>query len=203
MLMTAAHRRQQGMALLMAIIVLVALTLGALALTRTVYTSTVIAGNLAFQRSAMLSSDLGVQAATQWLEGARDNVPLNTAKSCGVALQCSLDAEGGYRADRAPDGNGVTSWQTYWKNELDKYAKVVAKIDDAGNKVSYVIQRMCMTPGDPNDPGTKCVISPDDAKRKDGGVDGPKLPPIVYYRITVRVDGARGTVHLAQAMVSM
>lgn len=205
MLTAGRSPHQRGMALLMAIIVLVALTLGALALTRTVYTSTVIAGNLAFQRAAMAASDLGIEAAAKWLEDARDGI--NPAASvCGIALQCSLPPGGGYIAHRATDQGDATNWQAYWDNHLEAIAVTVPMDEQVagGNRVRYAIQRMCMREGNASDvKTTECVVSPDDNKCNSSGDCGAKLPPLVYYRITVRVDGPRGTVHLTQAMASM
>ena len=47
---------QRGIVMIVALVVLVAMTLAAIALTRTVYTSNIVAGNLAFQQAATHSA---------------------------------------------------------------------------------------------------------------------------------------------------
>ena len=55
--------RQRGISLMMSMIVLVALTLAGIALMRSVDTTTIIAGNLAFQQAATNSGDTGIETA--------------------------------------------------------------------------------------------------------------------------------------------
>ncbi len=56
-------RSQRGVILIITLIVLVAMTLASIAMVRSVDTSTVIAGNLAFKQSATASGDAGLEAA--------------------------------------------------------------------------------------------------------------------------------------------
>jgi len=196
MLKPLPPRRQDGMVLLMAIIVLVALTLGALALTRSVYTSNVIAGNLAFQRSATHSAELGIESALKWLEDNKGKVDA----TCAQTLFCK---QPGYLAHRAADSAGHANWLIYWDKALgiDNNAKEVST--QAGNRVLYAIQRMCMKDGDPLDATNECIVSPTQPANNEGGEAKPKEPSPVYYRITVRVEGPRNTRSLVQAMVSL
>ena len=62
------QKKQQGVVMIVALIVLVALILGSLALTKSVFTTNMIAGNLAFQKAATNSTDVGVEDAVAWLE---------------------------------------------------------------------------------------------------------------------------------------
>src|SRR5690606_5713691 len=104
------HRKQQGVVLLVAIIALVALTLAALAVTLSGDTSNVIAGNLAFQRSATHSAELGLEVAMQWLEASKTE----TAGNCGgPKLYCHQEKDG-YAATRLGDDQ-VRSWLDYWQ----------------------------------------------------------------------------------------
>ena len=59
---------QQGAVLLTALVLLVALMLGAASLMRMVESANQLAGNLAFKRAATLAADNGVEAAIDWLE---------------------------------------------------------------------------------------------------------------------------------------
>ena len=57
------HFHQQGLVLFVALIALVAMSLAAAALVRTVDTGVMVAGNLAFKQSATMSADSGITAA--------------------------------------------------------------------------------------------------------------------------------------------
>lgn len=69
---SAPAQRQRGVVLLIALIVLIAMTLAGLALWRSVDATNVIAGNLAFKESTLMSADRGLQAALVWLDGNRN-----------------------------------------------------------------------------------------------------------------------------------
>ena len=55
--------KQRGIVLFVALIALVAMTLAAIALVRSVDTANVISGNLAFRQGGMQASDIGIEAA--------------------------------------------------------------------------------------------------------------------------------------------
>jgi Tfp pilus assembly protein PilX len=59
--------KQRGVVLFFALISLLAIMLAAVALIRSVDTSTMIAGNLAFKQAATTSGDAGTEAAINWL----------------------------------------------------------------------------------------------------------------------------------------
>lgn len=205
MLSPRSARRQDGIVLLMAIIVLVALTLGALALTRSVYTTNVIAGNLAFQRAATNSAEIGVETAVSWLE---TNLAA-TSTDCGRKLHCDQVQEG-YLADRSGDTKGHTNWMSYWNAELEQASTQVVSADGAGNEVRYAIERMCSQSGDPTDSANSCTISPNPTAGECAGGSSCAAgernllsAPPVYYRITVLVRGPRNTRSLVQAMVAL
>ena len=54
---------QQGMVLLIALVVLVAVMVAGIAMIRSVDTATLVAGNLAFEQAATHAADRGVEAA--------------------------------------------------------------------------------------------------------------------------------------------
>lgn len=199
------------MVLILALIVLVALTLAAVALTRSVGTSNVVAGNLAFQQAATHSADVGVETAVRWLE---DNV--NAVGVCGTGSTVTCDQKAqGYLASRADPASGQT-WADFWKATLATNAKALNKDASTGNTVSYVIHRMCPEVGEANVGTNICATSPRaTAGSCPGGtsctggggrggtgsnVDSPKQ---TYYRITVMVDGPRNTQSMVQAMVAI
>jgi type IV pilus assembly protein PilX len=193
---------QQGVVLVVTLIVLVAMTLAGIALMRSVDTSTVIAGNLAFRQSATASGDQAVEAAIDWLRTHTGGLEQDAANSGYYATsQDALDLTGNKTPEQHDDdldwsGNGVT---------------VLAK-DDVGNQVSYVIHRMCNSPGPLN--GATCAT---DLEAQAGGSSGSSRQMLTYqpggwwedlatrgyYRITARVTGPRNTISYIQAVVSI
>lgn len=192
----AEFRPQRGVVLLMALIVLVVMTLAGLALMRSVSTSNVIAGNMAFQQAATHSADAGVEAAVTFLEG-----------SAAAALYTSVTSGGGvrYLAFRQDPAAGQT-WDNFWTNSIPATAINTLPTDAAGNTVAYVIHRLCNNEGVPISVAA-CSTSPVDTgssgNSQGAGVVALLAPPQTYYRITTRVSGPRNTLSYVQAIVSM
>jgi len=205
---TAAHRggapRQRGVVLVLALIVLAAMTLAGIGLMRSVLTGNKVAGNLAFQQSATHAADLGVEAAIAWLEGRRSLDP--------TLLFQSKDPGGanlGYFANRplATDPGPGVSWEQVWQAwEQTGRVNEIARDPATGNRVRFVIHRLCNEEGDPNS-GIGCSASPttvgSEGSSRGSGVVGLAVPSQRYYRITVRVDGPRNAVSFVQSIVAM
>ena len=188
--------RQGGVVLLMAIIVLVVMTLAGLALMRSVSTSNVIAGNMAFQQATTHSADAGAESAVTFLEG-----------SAAVNLYTSVLSGGGvrYMAYRQ-DPTAGQSWEDFWTNTVPAAAKNTLAADAAGNSVAYVIHRLCNGEGLPITVAA-CSTSPVDTgssgNSQGAGVVALQAPPQTYYRITSRVSGPRNTLSFVQVVVAM
>src|SRR4051812_32753519 len=60
-------RRQDGVVLFIALIVLVAMTLAGIAMIRSVDTALGIAGNMAFKQATLQGTDRGIKTAADWL----------------------------------------------------------------------------------------------------------------------------------------
>ena len=187
------NRRQGGVVLFITLIVLVAMTLAGIALVRSVNTTNMIAGNIAFQQGATLSSDLGVETAIDWLQTNNTGVTLQT-DNLGMGYVASLQ-----------DPAAGQTWDNFWANQLTGRVRTLAQ-DTSGNTPAYVIQRMCNTAGLPTAPATGCASSPVAATP----TCSKSTPPIclsassqVYYRITARVAGPRNTVSYVQAIVAL
>jgi type IV pilus assembly protein PilX len=194
---TAPVVRQGGAVLLIAIIVVVIMMLAGIALVRSVYTTNLIAGNLAFQQSATHSGDTGVEAAITWLESNNDGSTLN-----------SDDASNGYAADGLNTSHvpaAGQSWDAYWTQTLASRSRTLSS-NTSGNTVSYVIDRLCLSAGSPTG-GANCAASPlVDAATGNQEVAGKlqlTAPSLVYYRITARIAGPRETVSYVQAVVAL
>ncbi len=201
---------QRGVVLMMALIVLVVLTLAALALTRSVYTSNVIAGNMAFQQAATHSSDSGVEAAIAWLEANQSTAATPATCTKGSTLLACDQGASGYAARRQEPVSGQT-WAAFWASTLVANGMTRSlPVDGAGNTVSYAIQRMCSAEGDAQAVGNDCSVSPNATASSCSGGSSCDAQKVnlnsvgqVYYRITVRVDGPRNTQSYVQAMVAI
>jgi len=195
--------RQEGVVLIVALIVLVAMTLAGLALMRSVDTANLIAGNLAYQQSAIHSADTGIEDAVNWL----------VANNGTDTLSNDLPSHGYYANGSDPLHSPAqnVSWDTYWNaNNLASKAYPAYELstsqDAAGNLVYYVIDRLCNDYGSATG-GATCISSPtvSTSQGYDEDASSPPLnaPSVIYYRITVRVDGPRNTVSYVQAVVAM
>ena len=193
-------RRERGVILILAIVVLVAMSLAAIALMRSVNTGNRVAGNLAFQQSATLSADAGIESAVSWLEQNRISGALWTDATATTSAGVST---GGYYASRT---DPTTTWDAWWAAIPTDHVNTLAA-DVAGNTVSYVIQRLCSTAGDPTT-NIGCQTAPDADTNEGGSKSAGGGKPVLsvvqyYYRITSRVSGARGTVSYVQVVVAM
>lgn len=198
--------RQAGVALVMALIVLVAMTLAGLAMMRSVDTSSLVAGNLAFKQSATASGDAGVEAAIAWLiqtapTGSLDqDMPGN---GYYATRQDALDLTGNKREPEATADDDL-DWS-------DAAAVTKLAADAAGNQVSYVIHRMCDGPGplDARTCSTQQVFRKGQDEGSQGAMEGYRPPKFdssatrAFYRITARVTGPRNTTSYIQAVVSI
>ena len=203
---TSAPRHQRGVVLLLSLIVLAAMSLAAIGLMRSVLTGNRVAGNLAFQQSALQSADRGLETAIAWLEqqaravddkGVKTN-PLNDNITANKDKQISNS----YIARRENPGEGQ-NWETYWEKTLLANGQVnTLPVDAAGNTVSYVIHRLCNTAGSNSACEVNRKVATDEGGAKDSSIkiEPPGLP---YYRITVRVQGPRNAVSFVQAVVAI
>jgi Tfp pilus assembly protein PilX len=211
-----ACRRQRGVVLFFALIALVVMSLAAVALIRSVDTSTLIAGNLAFRQSARTAGDRGFEDALSWLgvnDAAMDAAGISTFLDPGCPTNC------------AHTFNKTNTAVGYYSNidNLNLFADatwnisgIPEAVDSSGNHTRYIIQRVCRdaftragsdhclftqaildgfgrsTPV----PASVCYTPP-------GAVDYcPKAGQSPQYRITVRTVGPSLTVSYLQAIVN-
>lgn len=195
-------RRERGVVLMIALIVLVALTLAGLSMVRTTDTGSVIAGNFAFRQAALSATDAGVEAAFAVLNGA--------AVGTGVATTApDTQVNNKYYPVMQPtDGNGLPTGIT-WSSAYtlaDVPAGVTAVTVPSGYDVRFVIERLCAPGAVPvTDLAGRCVNErTTDASGGSVGIGRPRFTSAtkVNYRITVRVEGPRNTVSVAQSVLS-
>lgn len=198
-------KRQAGVVLFITLIALVAMTLAAVALVRSVDTGTIIAGNLGFKQSAVISADAGLEAARTFLLANAANLSLDRpTEGYYSTRQDGVDMTG----NRTP---GVQTDNVDWDGTNGSAVSKAFKVnggaqDNAGNTIAYVIHRMCDIPGGLNDPGQACATSTISAggstkDAPDYSKYGLTSSQLAYYRVTSRVTGPRNTVTYVQSML--
>lgn len=206
----ASAMKQRGVVLFFALIALLAMSLAAVALIRSVDTSTMIAGNLAFKQAATSSGDAGVEAAMTWLAGIETaNTTLNVLNNAAHPFNITnLAASPGYHSNADPALNLFAD--ATWDNDINdsnntSLNSAVVGIDGSGNKIRYVIQRMCRNANQPIQTAD-CLFS--GALQDNNGQNIP-LPQEVcqgagcpvagqtpQIRITARTTGQIGRAHV-------
>lgn len=200
--------KQRGVVLFFTLIALLAMSLAAVALIRSVDTSTMIAGNLAFKQAATTSGDAGIEAAVNWMaaiEAANNalNVLTDPAHPFNIT---DLAARPGYHssADPALDITADTTWDDINNNN------VLVGTDGSGNTIRYIIQRMCRNANQPIqsanclfsgaivDKGGQSIPLPQEICDGAGCPVAGQTPQI---RITARATGPKSTVSHVQIFV--
>ena len=192
----ASVASQQGIVLMIALIVLIAMSLAGIALVRSVDTTTAVSGNVSFKQGALQEADRGIEAAIALLE---------TAGALAGAGATDIDnaAYNYYASPRPLDGRGLPDLLVSMKwNDATGVAPVDTKSAATINRVRFLIERLC------NDTGSaeadKCsVYYPPPPGAHDWwrpGITGDFVP---YYRISVRVDGPKNTLAFSQVIIHL
>jgi len=182
-------RKQRGVVLFIALIVLVAMSLAGIGMVRSVDTGNLIAGNLAFKQATLNASDLGLETGYQWL----------LTQAGTTALDANIVASG-YNAN--PPANDAT---LDWTDIANWGGSVVLATDAAGNTTRYMIHRLCPAVGPVT--GQICAISTTSGTAAGGsssvGSTVFTSTNSVYYRIMARVDGPRNTSSITEAHIQL
>lgn len=199
-----AMRRQNGVVMIVALVVLVVMTLAGIALMRSMDTTNLIAGNMAFKQAATHTADAGVEAAVGWLE-------MN-----GAALTVD-HPEVGYKASTIQNDQYALG-EDFWRNVSPGngvcYLPIVGGVcsgapgvaNASGNTMGFMIQRLCASAGGVT--FTQCALVAGTVlttgnNQCAGCQSLTGVTAKLYYRITVRVAGPRNTVSFIQTIVNM
>ncbi|MDR2243819.1 MAG: hypothetical protein LBE15_00205, partial [Burkholderiales bacterium] len=183
---------QQGIALLISLLVLVLVTLSAAAMMRSLDSNVLAVGNLSFRQAAEAPVAQAIEAAMVNVAGSVDRPLLEgdlAANNYFSFIQPGEDADGipAVLQGRVVGGlfgsypAGFQSWT-----------------DTAGNTVRYVVERMCRTSGSWTPENCIRTLTTIDLSKIGTTSDLPHVIGIVpaapggYYRVTVRVDGPAG-----------
>ena len=202
--------QQSGVVLFIALIVLVAMTLAGIALVRSVDTGNVVAGNLAFKQGATLAGDAGTEAGITWLQAVAGSSSSYTDQAAAGYYATSQDALDITGSSNDPN-RALVDWDFNNCNGATTTACITpapAISAGAGNTVTYIIHRLCLSPGDPNNTTNTCAnyqstssTSPKRGELKYG--DDKRFEPLPkeYYRITSRTVGPRNTVGFVETII--
>lgn len=206
-----ADRAQSGLALIVALIALAAMSIAGIALIRSVDTGALIAGNIAFRQSASTSGDAGTEAARTWLITHTGSTLWNDNPS--GAYYATHQSGSDLTGNKTP---ADTSDDFDWSSKAFCLAK-----DSAGNTVCYAIHRQCNFAGDPTLPATDCPTDKTSSVAKDDskGIVRPMATYqprgtivagtsscagfLVFYRITMRIAGPRNNVSHVQSLIQV
>jgi hypothetical protein len=194
--------------LFVALIVLVALSLAAVALVRSVDTSVIVAGNRAFKQGTLGATDRGIVEALAKFDTAIVGAPLSSdaATHTDSTADCyrtnaftpaEVDVRGVPRLLLDPK----TTQSPFTAAFDTTYANCKLTLSSTGEVVRYLIDRQCdSTRANAAPENAHCnVVSSSTPARTDNDLHtGSESVPL--YRVTVRVDGPRSTVSYAQVV---
>jgi type IV pilus assembly protein PilX len=194
-------RKQRGLVVFIAMLVMLALALAGIALMRSTDTTTAVSGNLVLKHAAISAVDRGIEQTIHALWEVAPTPDRTQHNAAQNYYACVRGAAGGCLGPgtvvpKIPDllkssggcsGTGLT-------------AGLVAN-DAAGNTSCFVIERMCLNAGPAV--GSNCNLSTSSFGADPGTIHytGLVRPGDAFYRVTVRVEGPRNTVTYAQSML--
>lgn len=199
------HSRQKGVVLLISLIMLVAMTLAAIALMRSVDTANMVAGNLAFQQASYNVADTGTEQAITYMKTTVTVAQLNC--DITVAGMCPEGYKSKHEAYLEPPTSGVT-WDDYWNSMAASPGVHALSGLPSGYSGAFVIEALC-------DDIAHLVCSTSSVTTITGTAEGGNqgasnivisngtvTTSVPYYRITTRVEGPRNSVGYVQTVIA-
>ena len=190
--------RQRGVALPIALIMLVVMLFSGIYLMRASNNATILASNLAYERDISRRADFGLSTAYDWLSTTSSN----------LATKGNLDLDqpaAGYIATYACVASNCYRDAAFW-------VSAVTVNDPTGNPVEYIVHRMCSLPNLAYNFGNNTCVQTTAVTTvsASGAVAGTSLSsdsetyttlPQIHYVITARVPGAKGASVINQMVV--
>jgi hypothetical protein len=183
-------KKQDGIALPVALILFVVMLMGALYVARSSNSAAMMVSNLAYQRSLSRTSDLGLLSAYDWLT-ATHAVPANANQLNGDVSAQGYVASFSFAVPQLTPADAA-----FWTG-----SRTITNIDGNGNDVQYVIHRMCSLKLAFSAGGNRCVTSSFQPAAAGGVAPGASLGvgneevinsvPLLHYLVTARVVNAR------------
>jgi Tfp pilus assembly protein PilX len=201
---------QRGVVLFITLVVLVALALGALAMFRGSLGASMVATNVVYRQAALNLADNGVQLATAAI----------AAKAAAGQINADDNVNGYFSAIPANEPASYSD-DAIWSCGADAVCPTAAQvcasnsacINDVtkgqGLTVYYKVHRMCTVPNAAyNAANNRCALTVKTGGTSPGGSLGIGATqftgnPMLYFRITTRVDGPRNTRMVTQTVVAL
>ncbi|MGX9219851.1 pilus assembly PilX family protein [Massilia varians] len=189
----ASPHPQQGIALPVMLIMLLVMLVSSIYLLRSSNSTTLTATNLAQDSALARAADLGLHTGFRWLS--------ETAQTGKAQLNRHVP-EQGYRANL--DTTLTVRSSEFWDGSREL-------VDAAGNRIRYVIHRMCSFDGAYSEGNNACMQTAANTSQLGNTVrlgdslasDSPVYAgvPQLHYVITARIDGPRGGNVVTQMVV--
>lgn len=209
--------RQQGLSLLFALVALVALGVGAVALIRSVDSGVLALGNLSFKQSGVAAGARGAETATAWLSSRLAGPTLDTDVPDSGYYATSMDA---LDATRRTADLSTPFAQVDWDNNdctvngQDVGAtgcfKPSPSITVGSDTVSYVITRLCARALPMSDRNNSCAAPVAQSAVQAAGHGNlsyvhpeqlGSIPYSPYFRVITRTLGPKGTVAYTETLI--
>ena len=206
---------QRGLSLVFSLLALVALSLGAVALVRSIDLGVFALGNLSDRKAGIAAANRGAEQAMNFVSQRIGNN--------AVLLNNDVPASGYYstmRANLDPTARGAGAAIPFQRIDWNDDGCLIDGQDEpdsgciaaspavtiGGHQVRYVITRMCPLSGPMND---TCLRPPfnSEAENTNAGCDelgrcpNDEKVPSAYFRIIARAINARGTESFTETMV--
>jgi Tfp pilus assembly protein PilX len=174
-------RNEQGVTMLVVLVLLSVMLLGGMALAKLTEVGTLASGNTAYREASIQASEVGLNTAFQ----AVKDLPVTDEEA---------DAGGWYFATiQGADGTGVPAV------DFDAAAEVTV-----GNyTIHYVVERMCEV-ADVTSTLRECLVKqiPQENKSRSAGKEELDPPNSKQFRVTIRVTGPKDTQTWVQSLVT-
>jgi Tfp pilus assembly protein PilX len=181
-MMTRQPVRARGMALPVILIILAVMLLGSVYLLKSVHSTALTTGNLAYDSTLSREADLGLHTAFAWLS--------QTAQTNKAALNQD-DATNGY----------VARWDGSQPRDAGFWSGSLTMDGDDGTRIEYVIHRLCPMAGAYGGTNSCMQTAANTATLGNTVALGDSLAsdapsyagtPQLHYVITARITGGRG-----------
>lgn len=180
--------RQLGVALIVVLIMLTAMSIAGVALVRIVDSANVISGNFAFRQATLSIADLGVEAAAAKLRTIADTNSVDCTINCIYFPVRSIDnmVDNKGLPKKGHDGNRI--------RDIDWSGNDVPNGVPTGYRIRYVIDRQCDR-APVTDVVTDCLTDTPQGGGASKRSGATRFVPesTVYYRVSVQVTGPRNT----------
>ena len=189
-------RNERGVVLFVALIVLVVMALAGLAMMKQTTSGVSIAGNIALRQNATSAGDYGTEKAIQWL----------IQKYLALPSDLNSDsATDGYYATWGNNQAGDPTKIDWSQPGVTSVEAITSAAEATGNRVRYVIHRLCANLGAADAIGQKCSDSRTNSggTRGGGGANYPggtidASKPV--FRISAQIEGPKSTTSFIQVL---